>query len=308
MLQCCPNGARPVGGYPAVPMSPRHLARDARAVSALGVLSVHVHPRDRDGRESLDPGTIGAVTSAIRKAAPRTEIGVTTARWVEPDPGTRIEIIGQWGRLPAHARPDVASVNVHEHGWQRVCAALDAAGIGVELGVWTSGDALQLKQAGLPRARSGCSPRSPSPIPISPWPRRTHPQALGPMPAPILLHGEEAGAWPVLEYAQRNNLDTRIGLEDTLEGPDRLRRATSNEDLVRYALRKSVALQLSERSALRAGPQPTGRRAPALARLRPRGGGGAPGAPRRGLGRRIGLTRRAWVRQAAPVRLRRQVQ
>jgi hypothetical protein len=33
----------------------------------------------------------------------------------------------------------------------------------------------------------------------------------GPMLAPILLHGEDAGAWPVLEYAQRINLDTRIG-------------------------------------------------------------------------------------------------
>ena len=47
MLQCCPNGARPPDAYPAVPISPRHLARDARAVSALGVLNVHVHPRDR---------------------------------------------------------------------------------------------------------------------------------------------------------------------------------------------------------------------------------------------------------------------
>jgi hypothetical protein len=59
------------------------------------------------------------------------------------------------------------------------------------------------------------------------------------MPAPIQLHGEEAGAWPVLEYAQRINLDTRIDPEDTLKRPDRIRRATSNEELVRYALRKS---------------------------------------------------------------------
>ena len=36
MLQCCPNGARPADVYPAVPMTPRHLARDARAVAALG--------------------------------------------------------------------------------------------------------------------------------------------------------------------------------------------------------------------------------------------------------------------------------
>ncbi|PVZ11056.1 uncharacterized protein (DUF849 family) [Actinomycetospora cinnamomea] len=237
MLQCCPNGARPADAYPAVPVTPHRLARDARAVSALGVFSVHVHPRDRDGRESLDLDTVGAVTSAIREMAPRTEIGVTTARWVEPDPVARTEMIRQWGRLPAHARPDLASVNVHERGWQRVCAALDAVGIGVELGVWTSGDAVQLRKAGLPRgtARVLAEVTVTDPgIAVAEAVRILN--ALGPMPAPILLHGEEAGAWPVLEYAKRIDLDTRIGFEDTLECPGRLRRAVSNEELVRHAL------------------------------------------------------------------------
>ena len=237
MLQCCLNGARPADAYPAVPVTPRHLARDARAVSALGVLNVHVHPRDHEGRESLDPGTVGAVTSAIRKVAPRTEIGVTTARWVEPDPVARTEIIRQWGGLPAYARPDLASVNVHDSGWQRVCAALDAVGIGVELGVWTSGDAVQLKRAGLPRGTTRVLAEVTVTDPeIAVAEARRILTALGPMPAPILLHGEDAGAWPVLEYAQRINLDTRIGFEDTLERPDRARRAVSNEELVRYAL------------------------------------------------------------------------
>ncbi|MDD7926362.1 hypothetical protein [Actinomycetospora chibensis] len=58
--------------------------------------------------------------------------------------------------------------------------------------------------------------------------------ALGLMPVPI-LHGEDAGAWPVLEYARRIDLDTRIGFEDTLERPERARPAVSNEELVRYA-------------------------------------------------------------------------
>jgi uncharacterized protein (DUF849 family) len=237
MLQCCLNGARPADAYPAVPMTPRHLARDSRAVSALGVLNVHVHPRDRDGRESLDPGIVGAVTSAIRKVAPHTEIGVTTARWVEPDPLARTEIIRQWGGLPADARPDLASVNVHESGWQRVCAALDAVGIGVELGVWTSGDAVQLKKAGLPRGTTRVLAEVTVTDPdIAVAEARRILTALGPMPAPIMLHGEDAGAWPVLEYAQRINLDTRIGFEDTLERPDRTRRAVSNEELVRWAL------------------------------------------------------------------------
>jgi hypothetical protein len=74
------------------------------------------------------------------------------------------------------------------------------------------------------------------------------------VPAPILLHGEEAGAWPVLEYAKRNNLDTRIGFEDTLKGPDGTWLATGNEELVRYALGKDVAGRYERRrNGTRAG-------------------------------------------------------
>lgn len=237
MLQCCPNGARPPDAYPAVPVTPRQLARDARAVAALGVMSVHVHPRDRDGHESLDPDTVAAATTAIRAAAPQTQIGVTTARWVEPDPDARTEIIKWWGRLPTTARPDVASVNVHDSGWQRVCAALQAVGIGVELGVWTSGDAVTLKQAGLPRGTVRVLAEVTVTDPDIALLEATRLlRALGEVPRPILLHGEDAGAWPVLRHARRLGLDTRIGFEDTLEGPDLSRRATSNEELVRYAL------------------------------------------------------------------------
>ena len=254
MLQCCPNGARPADVYPAVPMSPRHLARDARAVAALGVESLHVHPRDRNGQESLDPGVIGIVVGTIRRDAPALEIGITTARWVEPNPDKRTEIIAQWGRLPLHAKPDVASVNVHERGWQKVCAALDSVGIGVELGVWTTGDAVQLKQAGLPRGTVRVLAEVTVTDPDTAVAEAVRIlKALGPMPVPILLHGEEAGAWPVLEYAHRNNLDTRIGFEDTLKGPDGTWLATGNEELVRYALGHQVPGRYERRRTGRTG-------------------------------------------------------
>jgi uncharacterized protein (DUF849 family) len=100
VLQCCPNGARPIGAYPAVPVSPRHLARDARAVSALGVVSVHVHPRDTDGRESLAPGTVGAVTSAVRDAATSGSVTVTSAT-------TRTVLRGRPACLSCTASPEV---------------------------------------------------------------------------------------------------------------------------------------------------------------------------------------------------------
>ena len=73
------------------------------------------------------------------------EIGVTTGRWIQPDPRQRIEAVLAWGRLGL-AKPDVCSVNVHELGWVEVCNAAASVGIGVELGVWTSGDAVTLRQ------------------------------------------------------------------------------------------------------------------------------------------------------------------
>ena len=51
--------------------------------------------------------------------------------------------------------------------------------------------------------------------------------SLGPGPgpgpglsAPVLLHGEDGGAWPVLRLAAQLGLDMRIGLEDVLVLPD----------------------------------------------------------------------------------------
>lgn len=49
---------------------------------------------------------------------------------------------------------------------------------------------------------------------------------------PVLLHGEERAAWPVLGLAIERGYQVRIGLEDTLETPDGMR-AADNAELVR---------------------------------------------------------------------------
>ncbi len=53
---------------------------------------------------------------------------------------------------------------------------------------------------------------------------------------PVLLHGEERSAWPVLEEAVQRGLDARIGLEDVLVLPDG-RRAADNTELIAAARR-----------------------------------------------------------------------
>lgn len=52
--------------------------------------------------------------------------------------------------------------------------------------------------------------------------------------APRLQHGDGEATWVLLADAVRRDLDTRIGLEDTLHEPDG-ERTTGNEALVRAA-------------------------------------------------------------------------
>jgi uncharacterized protein (DUF849 family) len=215
LLQAVLNGSRPEDAHPALPVQARHLARDARAVARLGITSVHVHPRDPDGQETLDPGYVGDAVAAIRAEVPGMEIGVTTGRW---------------------SKPDVCSFNVHEKGWVDVCAAAAAVGIGVELGVWTSGDAVTLRQHGVPPGTVRVLAESTVSDPETAVAEGIRIlRALDRPTVPVLLHGEENGAWPVLQYAMRMGIDGRIGFEDVLVRPDGWL-ATGNDDLVRSAL------------------------------------------------------------------------
>jgi uncharacterized protein (DUF849 family) len=235
VLQAVLNGSRPADAHPALPILARHLARDARAVARLGISAVHVHPRGPEGEETLDPVHVGDAVALIRHEAPNMEVGVTTGRWIQPDPRKRIEAVLAWGRLGV-GKPDVCSVNVHEKGWVDVCHAAASVGIGVELGVWTSGDAVTLRQKGVPPATVRVLAESTVSDPETAVAEAVRIlRALGTLPVPVMLHGEEGGAWPVLEYALRMGKDTRIGFEDVLVRPDGWL-ATGNDDLAKAAL------------------------------------------------------------------------
>jgi uncharacterized protein (DUF849 family) len=235
VLQAVLNGSRPADAHPALPVLARHLARDARAVARLGITAVHVHPRDAGAQETLDPVHVGDAVAAIRTEVPNMEIGVTTGRWIQPDPRRRIEAVLAWGHLGV-GKPDVCSVNVHEKGWDEVCSVAHQVGIGVELGVWTSGDAVTLRKHGIPPGTTRVLAESTVSDPETSVAEAIRIlRALGGLPVRVLLHGEEDGAWPVLEYALRMGMDTRIGFEDVLNRPDGWL-ATGNDDLARAAL------------------------------------------------------------------------
>ncbi|GLZ35439.1 hypothetical protein Lesp02_76260 [Lentzea sp. NBRC 105346] len=240
MLQACLNGARRPGAHPSLPVTPERLAEDAVAVAELGVTSVHLHPRDVVGAEVLAGPEVATTVATVRAAAPALEIGVTTAAAIEPNPYRRTELIRSWAPLAA-GRPDIASVNVHEGGWLDVAKILYDAGIGIELGVFHLQAARRLQHSELPpgtvRILAEVRPDKADPI--------SEAEALlcelEPFGLPILLHGEGDSAWPVLTYAARLELDTRIGLEDTLTLPDGTP-AKDNSALVAQARRTQRAL------------------------------------------------------------------
>lgn len=218
MIQACLNGARHAREHPALPRSPAELARDAAACVAAGAASLHVHPRDGEGAESLQPAAIEAAVAAIRGAARGVELTVSTGLWiVAGDPQARTALVRAWTVLP-----DACSINVAEPGWRELVALLGERGVGVEIGLATHADAVEFAASGLedrclralvePRDHdAGSAVATASAID----------GVLGEVgvPLPRLHHGYDAATWAVLDAAVPAGRDIRIGLEDTLTLP-----------------------------------------------------------------------------------------
>ncbi|MER7572112.1 3-keto-5-aminohexanoate cleavage protein [Streptomyces sp. NPDC126514] len=237
MVQVCLNGARSAADGASVPLSPEAMAESAAEAVAAGATEVHVHPKTPCGRDSLSPRIVAATLEAIR-ARVSVPVGVTTGAWAEPDPAARVSRVRAWTVLPDHA-----SVNWHEPGAEEVAAALLDRGVGVEAGVWSGTDGA---------ARFARSPLGPRVLRVLAEVTDTAPEtaeatarellaelgsAFG---RPVLLHGEDGGAWPVLRLAGRLGLATRVGLEDTLLLPSG-EQALSNAQLVQQTLSEHPA-------------------------------------------------------------------
>lgn len=239
MVQVCLNGARGPADGSVVPMYPEAMARSAAEAVAAGASDIHVHPKTPCGQDTLSPRVLAMTLEAIRSRV-GVGVGVTTGAWAEPDPADRAERIRSWTVLPDHA-----SVNWHEPGAEEIAAALLDRGIGVEAGIWSGTDGA---------ARFAASPLAPRVLRVlaevtdhcadtAESSARALLAALGGPERPVLLHGEDGGAWPVLRLAGSLGLATRIGLEDTLELPDG-ERAESNSRLVTEGLRQYEAARV----------------------------------------------------------------
>jgi uncharacterized protein (DUF849 family) len=233
-IKACLNGRREPAEHPAVPVTPAELGRAARDAVAAGAEALHIHPRGGDGLESLRADDVGATVAALRAACPGVPVGVTTGLWAVADVAERQGLITGWAVLDRRQRPDFASVNLSEDGWQELARALAAAGVAAEAGVWSVDDADQAARQPPP----GGWLRILVEIPPDQAPDQAEPilarLAAGGAGGPVLLHGEDGNCWPLIARAGRLGLPTRIGLEDVTAGPSG-EPVTGNGELVRLA-------------------------------------------------------------------------
>jgi uncharacterized protein (DUF849 family) len=237
LVQACLNGDRETG----VPLTPEELAADARACVAAGAVSLHVHPRDAEGHETLDPAATAAVVRALRPL--RVEISLSTGLWITAgDVEARAAAIAGWTE-----RPDLVSLNFSEEGSRELAELLAQRGIGIEAGIWTVREAEVLAQSGLVATwgRGSRGTRHHPPVHrILVEPRTENPDEAvqlaaeidaaldrAAIPTPRLHHGVGPATWAVLDAAVPRGRDIRIGFEDVLTLPDG-RRAPDNASLV----------------------------------------------------------------------------
>jgi uncharacterized protein (DUF849 family) len=237
LIQAALNGTRTKTEHPTTPESIQELVWDAVASVSAGATAIHLHPRDADGRESLDGALVDEVARTVR-AACGVPIGVTTGAWIEPDLDKRLALIRAW------REPDYSSVNLSENGAVDVMRALLVAGVGIEAGIGSAADVDLLAGSGLGDrvVRILVEPYGDEiegdPISVIDGIHRALDRHD--IRAPRLQHSDGAFTWPVLIDALMRGCDTRIGLEDTIHNPDGAMTA-GNAELVAAAIRLQAA-------------------------------------------------------------------
>lgn len=213
MLQACLNGGRSRREAAAVPLTPSELAADLDACIAAGADEVHLHPRGDDGREVLNAAEISAAITALRPSG--RPPGVSTWQGIVTKAG-HVAALRGWAALAPGALPDYASVNLSEPEAPAIRRALADLGVGAEAGVWTVEDVARLEDGPAPyRILIEVMAQDPATALAEADDILSALDRAG-AEAPRLLHGLDAGAWPLLRRAEALGLDRRIGFEDTI--------------------------------------------------------------------------------------------
>lgn len=215
LLQAALNGGRE---HPAVPHTPEELAEAARAAVDAGADSLHLHPYDANGRQTLAAEPCANALRAVRNACPTIPISLSTAADIEPDPERRCELVAAWTELP-----DLVTANQGERGIHDLCAVLDERGIGIEAGLLSLDDVHAFVESGI---ASRCERVLVEPLDADPDDAVAHAESIerAIADAGIRLeqvhHGDGIASWTVNQRAVARGHGIRTGLEDTTVLPD----------------------------------------------------------------------------------------
>lgn len=225
------NGDR---DHPAAPRTPDALAAEARAAVAAGALSVHLHPYDERGRQTLAAERCAVTIRAVRAVCPGVPISLSTSAAIEPDPERRLALVAGWTELP-----DLVTANQGEAGIVELCELLLGRGVGIEAGLLALGDAHRFVASGLaPR----CVRVLLEPLDADPDAAVAHAAAMDEVLAAIdpalerIYHGDGIASWAVNRYGISRGHGIRTGLEDTPLLPDGSL-AAGNGELIAAAVR-----------------------------------------------------------------------
>lgn len=253
MIKAAINGGRSRAEHAAIPVSPDEQAVAAVECLKAGANAIHLHVRSTSSdqnrqaeKESLYAGdvarTLSAVWSAAMKAkigARKAQIGISTGAWILPEITDRLQAVAAWKVLPGFA-----SVNFNEDGAAELAQLLLSRGTHVEAGLCDSDAAEVFLKSNLAARciRVLLEPQEQEVEraleTVSEIERVLESGAVDVTRLiPILLHGTEATAWPMMGEAIARGYDVRIGLEDTLLLPDG-DMARDNAELVAEAVRR----------------------------------------------------------------------
>jgi uncharacterized protein (DUF849 family) len=229
------NGDR---DHPALPRTPDELAVEARAAVDAGAVSVHLHPYDEDGRQTLEAEPCAAALRAVRAACPGFPISLSTSAEIVADPDERQRLVAGWTELP-----ELVTANQGEEGILDLCELLVARGVGIEAGLLSLGDAQAFVAAGI---AGRCVRAMVEPLDPDPADAVAHAEAIESVLAEAgvrleqVHHGDGIASWAVNLRALTRGHGIRTGLEDTPVLPGG-RTASGNGELVAAAAALAVS-------------------------------------------------------------------
>ena len=224
------NGGRKRSEGCLVPTTAEEIAKDALKCVQRGASVVHAHARDINGKETIRPDEVAHMVSAAKNLHSSIVIGTTTGLWTCESHFERLSLMKEW---QSDALPDFASITYREEGADEVAELILERGMELESAVWAMNDVPALLD----------SPFLKNNVRILIEPETTsieealhtcleikaifEKEAPG---IPLLFHGYDQTFWPIVELAIREQVQTRIGFEDTNRLPNGIE-ARTNLDL-----------------------------------------------------------------------------